>query len=338
MTTNHQSTHYDVLGIGQQADLEQIKTAYRQQIRQSHPDRFASQRVQLQRTGDETALRTLDAQIDRAKKQTQRINEAYRILSDPVKRADYDRQIRPPEPSYNPYTGTYSTPPTDRNPYAGVYQQSHARTEPHAPPTPQPQVEPVPWAIFAVLTIALLMVFAGLTNFLVSDPDYVVSSSATPAGYLPAGSVDATASALANITPIPTRNADVAIRSADILYDEGLYQDAVDLYSEALDKGGATVELHYKRALAYAAQVENVDDTQVGAALSDFNAALRLNESRVDVRQSRAWFYYRLWQLSGLRDLGQSALSDFNRVVATQSRPDREIQAAISTLQTALNG
>ncbi|MGQ9621848.1 MAG: molecular chaperone DnaJ [Candidatus Caldatribacteriaceae bacterium] len=63
--------YYEVLGIGRNATQEEIKKAYRRLARQYHPD---------VNPGDEEAA-------ERFKE----INEAYQVLSDPEKRAMYDR-------------------------------------------------------------------------------------------------------------------------------------------------------------------------------------------------------------------------------------------------------
>lgn len=68
-------TYYDILGVPYNATADQIKRAYREQIRFFHPDVFQ---------GSE----------DVAKIKTQQLNEAYSVLSDPGKRAVYDFDLR----------------------------------------------------------------------------------------------------------------------------------------------------------------------------------------------------------------------------------------------------
>ncbi len=62
--------YYEVLSIAPNASAEEIKEAYRKLAFQCHPDRH-------QETGE-------------ANKKMQEINEAYAILSDPIKRREYD--------------------------------------------------------------------------------------------------------------------------------------------------------------------------------------------------------------------------------------------------------
>lgn len=66
-----QPTHYTLLGISPKASIDDIKKAYRQKIRQVHPDTGAT---------DSELLRQL--------------NLAYETLKDPARRTVYDRQLQ----------------------------------------------------------------------------------------------------------------------------------------------------------------------------------------------------------------------------------------------------
>lgn len=65
--------HYEVLGIPASASPDEVRHAYRRLVKTAHPDRAG----------------------DRARFQL--ITEAYAVLSDPARRAAYDRGLRPPE-------------------------------------------------------------------------------------------------------------------------------------------------------------------------------------------------------------------------------------------------
>ena len=67
------SDYYDILGVSRNATQEEIKRAYRKQALEWHPDRHQG------------------ADKEAAEKRFKEINEAYQILSDPDKRAAYDK-------------------------------------------------------------------------------------------------------------------------------------------------------------------------------------------------------------------------------------------------------
>lgn len=67
-------THYDTLGVERRASDDQIREAYRRLARQYHPDRVG---------GSAAGADRMPA-----------VNEAYRVLSDPGRRAMYDASLR----------------------------------------------------------------------------------------------------------------------------------------------------------------------------------------------------------------------------------------------------
>jgi len=91
------TTYYEILGVSPNASQQQIKNAYRELVKRYHPDR--------------------NPNSAEATKQTQLINEAYAILSDPVKRYEYDnlQQLR-------------------REPEPAAQQQTYTSVEEEAPP------------------------------------------------------------------------------------------------------------------------------------------------------------------------------------------------------------
>lgn len=64
--------HYEVLGVSRTADLPRIRRAYQRLARRTHPDLNPHDRVSAERY--------------------RRIREAYRVLGDPERRAEYDRR------------------------------------------------------------------------------------------------------------------------------------------------------------------------------------------------------------------------------------------------------
>jgi molecular chaperone DnaJ len=69
-------THYDILGVAPDADVAEIREAYRRLAREHHPDRAASSSA----AGGGHSMPV--------------INEAYRVLNDPARRAVYDAGLR----------------------------------------------------------------------------------------------------------------------------------------------------------------------------------------------------------------------------------------------------
>lgn len=68
--------HYRLLDVPFSASRKDITSAYKKAMRRWHPDQFR---------GTDKAL---------AEEQSRRLNHAYSVLSDPHKRAEYDRSIR----------------------------------------------------------------------------------------------------------------------------------------------------------------------------------------------------------------------------------------------------
>ena len=68
--TRSERDYYEVLGIEPSASAEEIKRAYLRLAFQCHPDR--------------------NQKNEEANEEMERINEAYAVLSDPIKRREYD--------------------------------------------------------------------------------------------------------------------------------------------------------------------------------------------------------------------------------------------------------
>lgn len=68
---NQPLDYYDILGLSPNASEDEIRRAYRQEALKWHPDR----------NKDPNALRMM-----------QFINEAWEVLGNPVRRAEYDRE------------------------------------------------------------------------------------------------------------------------------------------------------------------------------------------------------------------------------------------------------
>lgn len=79
--------HYDVLGVSPRASLDEIRRAYRHQVRKEHPD------VSQQANHASIAA----------------INEAWNVLSDPSKRRSFDLSLRNPTESTTTRSRTAET-------------------------------------------------------------------------------------------------------------------------------------------------------------------------------------------------------------------------------------
>nr|MBC8280940.1 J domain-containing protein [Chloroflexota bacterium] len=85
-------TLYEILQVQPTADFEIIQAAYRRMVLRYHPDRNDS--------------------VD-AREMTQQLNQAFEVLSDPIKRAAYDQELsakrEPRRPSHGPSTSSQAT-------------------------------------------------------------------------------------------------------------------------------------------------------------------------------------------------------------------------------------
>ena len=94
-------THYEVLGVDPSTSPEDLRRAYVQRARALHPDR---------QVGADPARA---AQAARA---MQEVNEAWRVLRDPLARAAYDTRLRPPERPPLPVRDPAAGPPPATGP------------------------------------------------------------------------------------------------------------------------------------------------------------------------------------------------------------------------------
>ena len=96
-----EESYYELLQVQPTADVEVIRAAYRSLARRYHPDQNPS---------------------PSAEATTKRLNAAWEVLSDPAKRAEYDRTFaggpssRPAHPPRPPNPPTQETPPARPKP------------------------------------------------------------------------------------------------------------------------------------------------------------------------------------------------------------------------------
>ena len=134
-------THYHVLGIESDADNDTVRVAYRRLARDHHPDRIAN---------SSAVSGGRDMSV---------INEAYRVLIDPGRRALYDRSLdatmRGQGPTSTGYPSGSTEEPGEQWDAVRPYMDRPAR---------------VPWrsllvfGSFAVVGILVLAQFGGVDN------------------------------------------------------------------------------------------------------------------------------------------------------------------------------
>jgi curved DNA-binding protein CbpA len=114
--------YYDLLEIAPDSPAEEVKRSFRAQIARYHPDK-------VQHLGREFQSMAADRAAE--------LTEAYRILSDPGRRAEYDRALAEGGGTISPPGG--SEPTTARHQSASDPQPASA-----PPPPPPPEAQPVP--------------------------------------------------------------------------------------------------------------------------------------------------------------------------------------------------
>ena len=100
--------YYALLGVSRSASLDEIKRAYRREISKFHPDRFTNG------TPEEQAY---------AGERSQRLTEAYRVLSDFADRSAYNRS-QPAAASASRAARPAPTPAQPRDHQAELYEQA----------------------------------------------------------------------------------------------------------------------------------------------------------------------------------------------------------------------
>lgn len=114
-------TYYDLLELPRTASADDIKKAFRREIAKYHPDK-------VQHLGQEFQ----EIAVVKAAELTQ----AYKTLSDPAARADYDAQLEDGAPPASPYAPPPPSPAAPSDPESQA-RPSQPRTS-HAPPPEAP--------------------------------------------------------------------------------------------------------------------------------------------------------------------------------------------------------
>lgn len=330
-------SHYQTLGIRPMADQDAIKRAYREKIRQHHPDRYAGERSQLQREGKLTALAALDRKIAESERTTQRINHAYAVLSDPVQRSTYDRAQghRPPTASGPRTTSSARTTRTaNTSASTGPARPSSSSGGFQRQPVASKQKGGLPWAWFVGLMILVSLGAIMVNSFLDDDSRSAPVISSGPS----ARDLQSTEAALQTTriartqaiqedTPTPQSPQDY-LRSADAFMELGFYELALEGYNAAAESYREDADFNLKRGMAYAGLADGQPGDAAEFALASFRRALILQPDDTQAYRERGLLYYALWQTTEDANYADLARADLNQL----DDPDDIVQAALSQL------
>lgn len=136
-------THYNVLGVAADADAASIRSAYRRLARDHHPDR-------IQGSAAPQGGRSMPA-----------INQAYHVLSDPGRRAIYDRSLTKGSSSAAGTAATSGTP--DRATSGAAHGVDEERWDLGAHQGHRPAR--IPWRSLSVFASAAIIAIVVLAQF-----------------------------------------------------------------------------------------------------------------------------------------------------------------------------
>lgn len=132
--------HYELLEIPTTADQKTVKRAYRRMVRLYHPDSGTAAHVSSERF--------------------QEIIEAYNVLRDPVKRAQYDRLVNRPPIRVIESDWVYQPKNAAKQ---SKQQQPHSQQRPPASAYPyQPDLKTLAQRLRPFIVFPMLLVMAGL--------------------------------------------------------------------------------------------------------------------------------------------------------------------------------
>ncbi|TVR21640.1 MAG: hypothetical protein EA396_07905 [Anaerolineaceae bacterium] len=324
-------THYDVLRITPDATQEQIKRAYRQLMKQYHPDRLEAERARAQTPLDRHIV---ERQISDAHQYTQLLNQAYAVLADPVKRRQYDASIRPATPARAASATDYAAYP---------YKPRPPQDPPRRPPPPHVKNTPpredygphpnelmrrIGFSLFFL--VALLFVCELSVNSMFVD----LEAEGEVALQITRRNIDATAYAL-SIPPEPRSTEEAFFLSAISALNYEDYTGAIDDLSRAIHIT-PSADLYYMRGLAYRQRAVGISDADNSRARTDFTRALTLQPNFAEAYYQRGVLLYDSWRIYGGDGLRLDALADFEMFAALGDLADvQRVEQIIRQLQEA---
>jgi len=333
--------YYAILQVKADADLDTIKRAYRKKIRRYHPDQLVASLSQAKRSGTASEIKKLELEIASAKQITQRINEAYAVLSDVSRRAAYDEQL-----SYERQLQYREEIRRQRMRHYDDGRRTVKSRPHHQNPNirRKPQNDSVPWIMLVVLVVGVMIVsglfsravtrsYTPLTTYVPRNP--------TSEGIMLARDLQATTNAeqatiiarstiVFEASPTPRSSS-----QNELLGDQFMRLERADLaipaYTDAIVDDPDNPVLYVKRARAYMLSYSNGDEEAFNGALDDYSEAIRLDENYAGAYLGRGLVYY---ELSSIDEIyAENARADLEYYL--ELNPDGEtlqIQAIMNDL------
>ncbi len=305
-------THYDLLTIPRSASTEDIKRAYRAQMRRYHPDRLQARRAQLQTAGDAEGLQRLEQQISAAVRHSQAINEAYRTLVDPQKRRAYDDSL-------------YWREKAESQENSGRTGGYDFYAEEAPPPPPETKADRIPWPIIIGFLFFSLISFGFMSQF-------IEAANQLNEVRLAPGTVDTPAA-----TAAPTSTASYIIQAqqleavADDFLEAENYENAVRSYTLAISRQ-PTATRYLKRGRAQEA-LGRLDE-----ALDDYTLAIEADPSQAQPYKDRGLLFYQRWQSSSSQadlDAATADLEQYLTLIEDDDPNAGSIEAILNTMTAA---
>ncbi|MEM9951796.1 MAG: DnaJ domain-containing protein [Chloroflexota bacterium] len=332
--------YYSLLQVKPNADLDTIKRAYRSQIRRYHPDQFAAKLARLKSNGSPSEIKYFEREITRAQQMTQRINEAYAVLSDETRRASYDEKLSAErQRQYN-----HEVQMQRRRHWEDGRRTVKSRPHNANPNTKQaPKQEGIPWFILLGLIGLLFLVSTLFSNAVTQNytpfTTYVPSNPTSPGSVLAidlqatASSEQATYVARSTIvydaSPTPRSSSDNE-RSADIMMRYGQIINAINLYNMAIEIDEQNATLYFKRGIAYNQLVDEGDDEYIDEAIADYGRAILYNPDMAEAYLGRGMLYYDLWRTHD--DFAEDARADLEAYVNLTDTDTTIVNALLNDL------
>lgn len=338
MTTD--SNYYEVLGVASSADIDTIKRAYREQMRRFHPDSFVGLMAKARQSGDLRQIRALEKQIEESKQKTKQLNTAYAVLGDAAKRQAYDmRRGGVPQSRSAPYYP--ESDPYRSGPYAARDAANPMRQQAPRPPMPRPRQpnDSFPFALFAILGGGLMLAFASLFAFsnLPAPEDGIPRVND---GRISAQDLQATTSAqqathvsMTRIAMQPTatpRTLEQEVLTGDTFAQRGQYALAVELYSNAINRGFDDTSVYFKRGKVYS-QLGN--DASLSLAFADFTYVIQQQPNDAAAYLERALVQFALWQRNGDPILIENIRADAARYTELGGAEDARLVGVLEALE-----